>query len=99
MVNSSLRDLFAMCMAFLIGKVVSFDARERAYAPARAVAPRSRVPQNGPLFFCTQTRECVGVVGEGTERSKKVANFDSGISFEIHVYSLIIGNTCRGMHL
>lgn len=47
------------------------DARERAYARTRAGAPRTRGSQNCPLFFfLTQTRECVGVVGEGTEKQE-----------------------------
>lgn len=41
-------------------------ARERAYARARAGAPRSRVPQIFSLFFffLTQKRACIGNCGE-----------------------------------
>lgn len=74
------------------------DARERAYARARAGAPHSWVPQIFPLFF-PQKSACIrNCGGEGTEKLEGGQSVNR-TSSDLHLYPLIIGNTCRGMHL
>lgn len=60
-----------MCMAFLIGKVVSLMPGSGLMLGRAQELHAPGVPRTVHFFFfLTQTRECVGVVGEGTEKQE-----------------------------